>query len=222
MKDVSRKVYFARCIGPRGEPMGAYKIGCSFGHNDRIKAQTVSLPFSLELVAVTPGGRVMETACHMWLRDHRIGGEYFLDSPDVQAMVDRAAETGEAFSRIHDDGSDDHHSVTQDKIVGAFMAYHKVSLVDACAYAKVPVRRFQSSGAKKTLKLAAAAALIASNQGHNVSWPLDAFAGLEGRIAPECRPLTDWDTVPPGHGEDDLHRLAVRLDGAPAEAGSAA
>ena len=83
MKDISQRVYFARCIGPKGDPIGAYKVGCSYGHNDRVQQFTANLPFTAELVAVTPGSLVMEACCHLWLKPYRIAGEYFSDAQPV-------------------------------------------------------------------------------------------------------------------------------------------
>lgn len=181
MKDACRKVYFARCIGPRGEPIGAYKIGCSHGYNDRVNSLAANLPFSLELVAVAPGGWIMEHACHLRLRQHRIGGEYFHASDDVEGFIGNVAETGHPFRYIFDDGTDMHRTMTTHDMVALFMKYHRVSLQEACLFLGSSPKRYE--GKKLNLKIAAATALVAASREQPVHWPMDALGGLTGEHA---------------------------------------
>lgn len=184
MKDVSRKVYFARCLGPTGAPIGAYKIGCSMGHNDRIKSVAANLPFSLELVATTPGSMVMEAICHLYLKEHRIAGEYFHECPPVDKFVTRVAETGRAFTFISDSGFDGGVGA----LVAPFMSFHGVTVEDICKYLGRPKSAFDVIKAGyKSRNLIAAVALIAAERTQHVSWPDNIIAALAGEVNPLLR-----------------------------------
>jgi hypothetical protein len=179
--DVSRKVYFARCIGPTGVPMGAYKIGCSYGWNDRIKTVTANLPFTLEVAAVVPGSMFMEAAVHLYLKAHRIAGEYFYANEAVERFVQRAAERGEAFNYIFDLGSD----YSNDGTVEAFLHYHGVSLKEACLRAGTDPKRFEAMKVVgKNRRVLVGAALVAAERGQVVHWPDNVIEGLLGHQAP--------------------------------------
>lgn len=175
MKDVSRKVYFARCIGPTGQPIGAYKIGCSYGWNDRIKTAAACLPFTLEVAAVVPGSMFMEAAVHLYLKAHRIAGEYFHANEVVEEFVARAAETGEAFNYIFDAGSD----YANERAADIFLRYHGVSLSEACLRAGIPLKRYEKlKNIGKSRRLLAGAALVAAEQGKYVHWHEDIVHAL--------------------------------------------
>ena len=108
MIDRTPRVYFARCIGPTGDPIGAYKIGYSHGWNERVKQIGSGLPFTVEVDATVLGGRVMETALHLTLKEDCISGEYFHARGKVLELVERCATTGSPFARIRDAaGSED-------------------------------------------------------------------------------------------------------------------
>lgn len=185
MKDTSFKVYFARCIGPTGDPIGAYKIGCSHGFNDRLKQITASLPFTLELVAVTTGSTMLEAVCHMSLRKYCVGGEYFRECPEVDKFVNRVAETGEAFHYIRDAGSDRHTAA----LIQPFMDYHGVTAADVGAYLKRPTSAIEKlrTSKYKSRKIVAATALIAASREQYVKWPTDLIAALQGEEHPMLR-----------------------------------
>ena len=178
----AQSVYFAKCIGPNGEPLGAYKIGCSYGHNDRIKAAAHNLPFSLELITAVPGGMVLEAACHINLKAHRIGGEYFHASPAVEKFIDRAADNGTAFFFITDTGS---HNIANGA-VEAFLKFHGITAKEICERlgrppsdaAKMEAKNFRNN------KWVAAACLIAASREQFAHWPQDALNGLLGKISP--------------------------------------
>jgi hypothetical protein len=180
MIDRSRKVYFAKCIGPTGEPIGAYKVGCSHGWNDRIKQLCVNLPFTVELEALVPGSFVMEAAVHIVLKEHRISGEYFHANEAVKEVVDRAAKTGNPFARFFDAGTDNIHG----EALTAFMKYHDITLADACALLGFPESQYEKRIAKpnfKNAKVTAAVAIAAARRGQYVHWPEDALHGMMGK-----------------------------------------
>ena len=183
MKDASRKVYFARCVNHRGQPIGAYKIGCSSDHIGRMRSVANTLPFSLELVAVTPGSLMMEAACHLRLREHRVGGEYFSDADEVEKFVRRVAETGNAFYYIKDSAGD-HHRLEQSDLLTPFMEYHGVTLKEACLRMGTTVDRYEKlKSFGKNRRLIAAAALVAASREQYVNWPIDVILGLKGERA---------------------------------------
>lgn len=185
MKDNSQKVYFARCIGPRGEPIGAYKIGCSCGHNDRLQSLTANLPFTVELRAIAVGGMFMEAACHLALRQHRIAGEYFHECPEVDKFVDRVARTGDAFYRISESADRYDRIGFPTDLITPFMAYHGVTLADACRRMGTTTSRYEKvKSLGKNRKLAAAVALVAAERGQFVSWPADVIRAMQGEHSP--------------------------------------
>lgn len=180
MKDVGCKVYFARCIGPNGLPIGAYKIGASYGHNERIKRVAISLPFTLELAAVTPGSTIMEAICHVYLREYCVGGEYFRECPEVNKFVARVAATGSAFHYISDSGYDR----LPDASIDPFMAYHGVTSAEVGDYLKRPadkITKLRKSG-HRSRNIIGAAALIAASRRQYVRWPDDLIAALRGEV----------------------------------------
>lgn len=183
MIDRSQKVYFGRCIGPTGEPLGAYKIGCSHGWNERIKQVVSGLPFSIEVDAVTQGGFVMETALHLILKDERISGEYFYARGKVLELVNRCIETGSPFARIKDLGP----RSTPDGALQGFLTYHGVALSEVCDFLGIKQSDYEKRAAKKayrSTKVVAAVAIIAARRGQYVDWPTDALSGLLGEESP--------------------------------------
>lgn len=182
MIDRSRRVYFAKCIGPTGEPIGAYKIGCSHGWNERVKQLAANLPFTLELEATVPGGRVMEAIVHMRLKEHRIAGEYFHDSDEVREKVEYAAKEGHAFYSIRDTGD----AWLPDGAMNGFLAFHGVSLDEVCEKLKIRPKSFDALSKKpryNNSRVIAAASLIAAARRHFVQWPEDALKGVLGEFS---------------------------------------
>jgi hypothetical protein len=179
MIDRSQKVYMAHCVGPDGNRIGAVKIGCSHGWNERIKDVTANLPFTLELAAVVPGGFFMEAACHLYLKSERIGGEYFLSSEKTLKLLSSSAKDGQAFQYISDSGS---HEASADMIKG-LLEYHDISVDDACERAGISASyvKGRAGGLEKpSRKLLAGAALVASSRHQFCNWPDDGFKGLLG------------------------------------------
>lgn len=180
MIDRTQRVYFAKCIGPTGDPIGAYKIGCSYGWNFRTKQISAAMPFSLEVEATVQGGFVMETAIHLCLKEDCISGEYFHARGEVLEFVKRCATTGSPFARINDAAGTDG---MPDGSLEAFMKFHEVSLHDACSVLGVSVKDYEKKVAKgsfRSRKIVAAVALAAARRGQYVNWPSDALRGLLG------------------------------------------
>jgi hypothetical protein len=178
----ARQVYFAECIGPTGAPMGAYKIGCSFGLEDRLYQVGATLPFTLELRAAITGDLVMEKICHLALAEHKIAGEYFHASERVLSVVKHAAKHGRAFPWIEDLGE----SAAPDGAVKAFMDYHGVNLADVCGILGLKPSQYEKRLAESKYRnrnMVAATAIVANRRGHYVCWPTDALRGLLGEIS---------------------------------------
>lgn len=182
MKKGVRQVYFAECLGPNGAPIGAYKIGCSHGWEDRLKQISSGLPFTLELRAAVTGDLVMEKICHLALAEHKISGEYFHASERVVKVATYAAHHGRAFPWIEDLGESD----TPDGAVKAFMDYHGVELAEVCEILGYKISQYEKRLADSKYKnrnMVAAAAIVANRRGQYVCWPTDAMHGLLGDIS---------------------------------------
>lgn len=172
-----RSVYIARCLGPNGDPIGAIKVGCSFGFDKRLEAVARNQPFTLELITHVPGHLIMEKACHLYLKKYRIDGEFFHESEAVMKFANTAKERGTAFYYFSDDGFDH----LPEKAVQAFMEYQGISLDAVCEYLGVPLKRYAGKlDGKRNSTVIAAAALLAQSQGRFVNWPGDALRGLVG------------------------------------------
>lgn len=187
MIDRTKRVYFARCIGPTGEPIGAYKIGCSHGWNERVKQVASNLPFTLEVEATVQGGYVMEKVIHILLKHEKISGEYFHARGDVVSFVQTCAERGSPFWYISDVGGSD---TLPDGALHAFMRYHGVTLAEACRELGVSLSSMESRAAKKSYsasKIIAAVAIVAAHRQQYVNWPTDALLGLLGKKSPRLR-----------------------------------
>ncbi len=186
MIDRSKRVYFAKCVGPLG-PIGAYKIGCSHGWNERVKQLSANLPFTLELEASVPGGMFLEAFCHHHLKDSRIGGEYFREDERVMKVVERAAKQGCAYSYVTDSSSG---RDIPEGALGAFLTYHGVTLQEVSLRLGIPFSRLERVTAKprfQSRRLLAAAAFVAQSREQFVNWPEDALSGLLGEISPALR-----------------------------------
>lgn len=173
-----KRVYFARCLGPKGEPIGAIKIGCSYGHEDRLVSIGRNLPFSLKLIARVPGHLVLETACHLYLRNHRIDGEYFHDNEVVQKFVAGAQARCAAFPQFTADPCDEVHPMAME----GFMSFHGVSLEEVCKFLSIPLKRHEGKiSGKYNGKLVAATGLLAQARNQHPHWPRDAISGMAGK-----------------------------------------
>ena len=94
-----RMVYFAECIGPEG-PIGAIKIGCSYGHADRLKQISSGMPFSLELLTAVTGAQVLEKICHIAFKDANISGEYFRKTEKLLTCIEYAKARGRIWTAL--------------------------------------------------------------------------------------------------------------------------
>jgi len=168
-------------MGPDGQPIGAYKIGCSHGWQDRLKQIGSGLPFSLELRAAVSGDLVLERICHLSFKEDCISGEYFRPSERLLRCVKTANEYGRIFTLIEDLGE----STVPDGAVQAFMDFHAVNLDEVCRVLGVPPGQYEKRVANskyRSRNIVAAAAVVASRKGHYVRWPTDALRGLLGEI----------------------------------------
>jgi hypothetical protein len=78
-----RWVYFVRAGN-------LVKIGCSINPRKRLSSMQSGCPTELELVAVVPGDRDMESSLHDLLADCRVRGEWFeLPEDMLKAIVER-------------------------------------------------------------------------------------------------------------------------------------
>lgn len=187
MKDIAQRVYFAKAICPNGEPMGAYKIGCSHGFNDRIKQLSATLPFSLEVVATVPGGIITEAAVHLFLKEHRIAGEYFHANAVVEEFVAKAERRGSAFYHFQEGAALRGHSGIVPEASVAFMRYHGLSEdeirkrigTSSTVYQKQRAQRF---GNRKWI---AAMAVILCERGQFCTWPHDVLESMAGNVSPQ-------------------------------------
>lgn len=180
-----RQVYFAKCIGPTGEPIGAYKIGCSYSVEERIKAVGSGLPFTAVIEAVIPGGLVMEAAIHLRFKAHKLGGEYFRADQELIDRVAHAAKHGEAFTEFHDSGGSD---AVPDGAVAAFLNYHDISVADVCERLGIPLNSYDKAITKprfSSRRVVAAAGLVAILRKQRAHWPDDALRNLCGEFSPQ-------------------------------------
>jgi hypothetical protein len=176
-----RTVYFARCLTPFGTPMGAIKIGCSYGHEDRLRAVAANQPYSLQLIGAVPGEYVTEAMVHLYLKRHRISGEFFHENRYVMKFVESAVERGTAFQFINDVGAGDN---LPDEALNAFMEYHGLTLEMVCEYLERDPAIYRGKAPPKNRKLLAAALIMAQRAdgpgGRYVYWPADVVHGLLG------------------------------------------
>lgn len=184
MSDSHCQVYFAECIGPNGEPIGAIKIGCSNGWKSRLKSAASGLPFTLELRAAVLGNGILEKVCHQTFAEDRISGEYFRPSKRILECIDRINAQGRAFARFVDLSED----TVPDGALKGFLDYHAIDFLEVCrrlghseAHTRQIMRRKNGYYAKSAV---AAASVLAMEKGHYVTWPSDAMRGLLGETSP--------------------------------------
>jgi hypothetical protein len=184
-----RTVYFARCLSPWGTPMGAVKIGCSYGHELRLKAVAANQPFTMELLTTVPGEMQMEATVHLHLRKHRISGEFFHENAYVMAYIERVKERGSAFAHIEAPSQGD--SVPEGALEG-FLKFHALPVGRIFDFLGHPPQRGFKIGNTTNRKVVAAALLVAGSEGQygrNVQWPADCLRGLLGEVHCQVRPM---------------------------------
>lgn len=185
-----RMVYFARCLGPWGTPMGAIKVGCSYGHELRVKAISSNQPYSLELITAVPGEMLLETLVHLYLQKHRIAGEFFHENAYVTEYLEGVIERGTAFVQMDAPPQGDY---LPDGSLDAFLKYHGLTLNRVFEFLGREPKVIADIGRMKNRKLIAAAMLIArwEGDGRYVHWPADCVRGLLGEVHPHVRPLIE-------------------------------
>lgn len=168
-------VYFARCISWNGADLDAIKIGLSVWPQHRVRAVASQQPFVCELIGQFPGDMFAEYFVHMWLRQHKLGGEFFKAEGEVLRLADHARKTGElpfpifeenpnrpwTFQAIRIDDYMERHSITFDDIeadAGVAGDYH---------------RKHFARGGGPNRRFLAALAVCAVKRGLEVHWPLD-------------------------------------------------
>ncbi len=79
-------IYFAFMDGPQSSV--AFKIGITSDNPaSRLNQIAKSVPWPIVLVATMPGNRVMETALHRSLKQHRLRGEWYRPSAAVHGLA---------------------------------------------------------------------------------------------------------------------------------------
>jgi hypothetical protein len=185
-----QEVYFARCMTPFGTPMGAIKVGCSHGHELRLRAIGSNQPYNLNLIGTVPGGWITEAMVHLYLRRHRVAGEFFFDNQYVVSFVEAALSRDRAFHFIEDAGSGDNLPA---EAFAAFMDYHGLTIELVCEYLeRDPSPYVGKVSGLKNRKLIAGALIAAQRAdgpcGRYVHWPRDCIFGLLGQRHPNARP----------------------------------
>lgn len=87
-------LYFAKCLAPDGYDLNVVKIGCAEKPEKRIKSVATNQPFTCELVATAPGGMFLEHFTHMWLRNHKLTGEFFHNRGEVAELMEYVRKHG--------------------------------------------------------------------------------------------------------------------------------
>jgi hypothetical protein len=173
---MTRQVYFARCIAANGADMGAIKIGCSYHPLDRVGAVSALQPYDCRVLASCPGTMLEESVAHLWLRDHRIAGEFFRDAPEVMAFVDEVAGHGRFPERLAIGASEYLPNMTQAK---NFMARHSVGVDEMQALTGATSSAYRDQiklGKNPNRRFIAAMIVAALRRGHRVNWPQDLMA----------------------------------------------
>jgi hypothetical protein len=179
------RVYFARCVGPFGQPLGAIKIGFSTVPSHRIVSAARCQPYTLDLIGSIEGGWATEALLHLALRAHRIDGEFFHDNPYVRSTIERALELGRPLYYVTMGSGGDYLPLAATE---AFMRYHGIALDDAAKFLGLSLKYYEGQLEKPNRRLIAATALLAQKNRRFVSWPADCVRGLLGQIHPDIRP----------------------------------
>lgn len=167
------RVYFARCYTAKGADMGAIKVGCSYHVPNRLLAVECNQPFNLRLVGTCPGTLFEEAVAHLWLKSHRIGGEFFHDHPDVVSFMEEAI-TKQVFPLGISVAREHMPSAEEAKY---FMQRHGLTIADLAAATGVrstmtyapPFKR----GVAPNRRIVAAMMVAALRKGQRINWPRD-------------------------------------------------
>lgn len=168
------EVYFARCVGWNGADLGAIKIGVAFEPASRVLSVCSQLPFECELVTSVPGDLFVEFFVHMWLRQQRLGGEYFKAEGETLRVMEHAKQHGAlpfplfettagnwSFAGLDVKGFMDRHGIS-------FKEVERLSGISPNHYSKV----FERTGTLNRRGFAALA-VAAVKRGLSVHWPRD-------------------------------------------------
>jgi hypothetical protein len=71
--------------------VGMVKIGCAYDPFDRLKGLQCGCPNKLTLEAFVKGSHKREREIHQLLKKHRVRGEWFTLSPEIEAIIKEAA-----------------------------------------------------------------------------------------------------------------------------------
>jgi hypothetical protein len=170
---MTRQVYFARCIAANGADMGAIKIGCSYQPLDRVGAVSALQPYECKLLATCAGTMLEEAIAHLWLREHRIAGEFFHDTPEVMAFVDEVIRTGAFPVRFRIGASEYLPSMAE---ATAFMARHGLVVDEMQALTGATSTTYRDQiklGKRPNRRFIAAMMVAALRRGHRINWPQD-------------------------------------------------
>lgn len=161
-------LYFAKCVAANGADMGAIKIGCSYRMTHRLADISRNEPFDLELIASCAGDMFQESAVHMWFREHRIGGEFFRDHPDVIEFAQEAQRLGRIPLPISEAEG---WWLTCDE-VAAFLDRHKITHDDIAAVAGTRPASvgYALKKPQPNRRLVGAVCIAAIEKGAKVSW----------------------------------------------------
>lgn len=166
-------IYFARCIGWDGTDMHAFKIGMSHVPDERTAAISSQLPFACEIVATAPGDLFVEGVVHMWLRNHKLGGEYYKAEGETLVLVEFAKRHGRLPFPITHDGNT--YSLA-DVDIKSFMEKHGLDFDEVERLAGVSAgyyRKLFDDGTRFNRRFLAAVAVSVMRRGFSVQWPLD-------------------------------------------------
>lgn len=94
-------VYF---VTEKGTSSGPVKIGVTIELEKRLSSLQTGHHQELEVIASLEGGRETEAYLHESLAAHRIRGEWFTRSPEVEAAIERARTTGASALPLNDPG----------------------------------------------------------------------------------------------------------------------
>lgn len=182
MKLPGPSVYFAKCVTADGVDMNAVKIGCSYGFSERLSALEANMPFNCEFLCSLPGTFFLERFMHFWLRNDRIGGEYFRFCPELKKIVSSIKTTGSLpFSlTLADPKFDDIQAID----CVSFMQERGISFRDISKHTGVIAARYRTVLNKDpsgNRRLASALAVTAVRKGQSVKWPHDLLSKLPHR-----------------------------------------
>lgn len=76
-----------------GADHGPIKIGYSIDPPSRLRALQSSSPLVLTILATRAGGAARETAYHQQFAEHRLHGEWFTRTPEIEAEIARLTAT---------------------------------------------------------------------------------------------------------------------------------